>query len=312
MRERLPLIVINPAAGGGAAGRAWASAAPTVRSHFGPYECAFTRHRGDATRIAEEESRAGRRFIITFGGDGTISEVARGILRSGGSVELGFLPQGTGADFLRTLGAPSRLADAARALRHSRTCTIDVGKISYTTGDNETTSTWFVNSASFGLSGEVAERTNEAQRASKALGGKVAYAAQTLKAALAFTPKAVWIQTGTESARRLTITQVSIANGRFFGGGMKIAPNARLVDGRLDLTVVRKLSFLRILADGPRLYTGTHLSLPEVDHCQVDSVKAWPDTTEEEVGLELDGETPGRLPAHFEVCPRALTVRVPQ
>jgi diacylglycerol kinase family enzyme len=285
MRERLPLIVINPAAGGGAAGRAWASAAPTVRSHFGPYECAFTRHRGDATRIAEEESRAGRRFIITFGGDGTISEVARGILRSGGSVELGFLPQGTGADFLRTLGAPSRLADAARALRHSRTCTIDVGKISYTTGDNETTSTWFVNSASFGLSGEVAERTNEAQRASKALGGKVAYAAQTLKAALAFTPKAVWIQTGTESARRLTITQVSIANGRFF---------------------------LRILADGPRLYTGTHLSLPEVDHCQVDSVKAWPDTTEEEVGLELDGETPGRLPAHFEVCPRALTVRVPQ
>ncbi len=114
MNGGLPLIIINPAAGGGAAGRSWASAAATVRSHFGPYECVFTEGEGDAIRIAEEQSRAGRRLLITFGGDGTISEVASGILRSGAEVELGFLPQGTGADFLRTIGTPKRLADAIR------------------------------------------------------------------------------------------------------------------------------------------------------------------------------------------------------
>ena len=77
---------------------------------------------------------------------------------------------------------------------------------------------------------------------------------------------------------------------RFFGGGMKIAPEARLVDGLLDLIVIRKVSFARILADGPRIYTGTHVSLPEVDHSQVKSVKAWTVDEEVEVGVEVDGE----------------------
>ena len=115
VNDSLPLIIINPAARGGAAGRSWTTAAATVRAHFGPYECAFTKARGDATRIAEEQSRSGRRLLITFGGDGTISEVASGILRSGANVELGFLPQGTGGDFLRTIGTPKRLARPTQA-----------------------------------------------------------------------------------------------------------------------------------------------------------------------------------------------------
>ena len=314
MNDRLPLIIINPAAGGGAAGRSWASAAATVRSHFGPYECVFTQGEGDATRIAEEQSRAGRRLLITFGGDGTISEVASGILRSGAEVELGFLPQGTGADFLRTIGTPKRLADAARALRSRQPSRIDAGRVEYTDAQGKNVSRYFINSSSFGLSGEVAARMNQANRSagmSSALGGKVAYATHTVKAAFAFDAPEVWIQTDEHEKRRLPITQVSINNGRFFGGGMKIAPEARLVDGLLDLIVIRKVSFARILADGPRIYTGTHVSLPEVDHSQVKSVKAWTVDEEVEVGVEVDGETPGTLPARFEVFPAALTVRVP-
>ena len=314
MNAGLPLIIINPAAGGGAAGRSWASAAATVRSHFGPFECAFTEGEGDATRIAEEQSRAGRRLLITFGGDGTISEVASGILRSGAEVELGFLPQGTGADFLRTIGTPKRLADAARALRSGQPSRIDAGRVEYTDAQGKNASRYFINSSSFGLSGEVAERMNQANRSagmSNAFGGKLAYATHTVKAAFAFDAPEVWIQTDEHEKRRLPITQVSINNGRFFGGGMKIAPEARLVDGRLDLIVIRKLSFARILADGARIYTGTHLSLPEVDHLQVKSVKAWTVDEEVEVGVEVDGETPGTLPARFEVFPDALTVRLP-
>ncbi len=314
LNDRLPLIIINPAAGGGAAGRSWASAAATIRTHFGPYECAFTKGEGDATRIAEEQSRAGRTLLITFGGDGTISEVARGILRSGAAAELGVLPQGTGADFLRTLGTPKRLADAARALRTGEPRRIDVGKVEYTDAEGKTTSRYFVNSSSFGLSGEVAARMNRANRSSgigSALGGKLAYATHTVKAAFAFEAPEVWLETDEQEKRRLPITQVSVNNGRFFGGGMKIAPEARLVDGLLDLVVIRKVSFARILADGPRIYTGTHVSLPEVDHVQVKSIKAWPVDEQAKVGVEVDGETPGTLPAKFEVCPAALNVRVP-
>jgi YegS/Rv2252/BmrU family lipid kinase len=250
--------------------------------------------------------------MITFGGDGTISEVARGILRSGAAAELAVLPQGTGADFLRTLGVPSRLADAARALRDGRTRTIDVGEVSFTAHDGTTESRFFINSASFGLSGEVASRTNRGNMGGgrPLVGGALAYATETLKAALAFEPPNVWLQIGTDAARRLPITQVSINNGRFFGGGMKIAPHASLVDGLLDLVVVRKLSFARIAGDGARIYTGTHLSLPEVTHAQVATVRAWPASEGSSIGLEVDGETPGVLPATFSVRPGALAIRV--
>jgi diacylglycerol kinase family enzyme len=130
-----------------------------------------------------------------------------------------------------------------------------------------------------------------------------------MKAALAFDPPYVWLQIGMDAARRVPITQVSVNNGKFFGGGMKIAPNASLVDGLLDLVVVRKLSFARIAADGPRIYSGTHLSLPEVNHAQVRTVRAWPVREDSTIGLEVDGETPGALPAEFSVRPGALAIR---
>jgi len=283
-----------------------------VRSHFGAYECAFSECAGDAVRIAEQEARAGRRFIISFGGDGTISEVARGILRSRAPAELGVLPQGTGADFMRTLGVPSRLAAAARALRDGRSEKIDVGEVSFTGHDGTNESRHYINSASFGLSGEVASRTNRANREVgwRLFGGALTYATETMKAAFAFDPPAVWIQIGTDPERQVSITQVSVNNGKFFGGGMKIAPRASLVDGRLDLVVIRKLSLARIAANGPRLYSGTHLSLPEVDHVQVESVSARPVSEGATIELEVDGETPGVLPARFSIHPRALSIRV--
>jgi diacylglycerol kinase family enzyme len=92
---------------------------------------------------------------------------------------------------------------------------------------------------------------------------------------------------------------------------MKIAPDASMVDGRLDLVVVRKLPFRRILAQGPRLYAGAHMALPEVHHRLVSVAQAWPVDPGAEVHLEVDGESPGKLPARFEACPTALLVRVP-
>ncbi|HEX8294334.1 MAG TPA: acylglycerol kinase family protein, partial [Pyrinomonadaceae bacterium] len=130
----LPLIIVNPASAGGATGDAWPGVASAVRTHFGPFEVAFTKRPGEAVEIAEREARAGRRLVIACGGDGTVSEVANGILRAGSGAELGLLPSGTGGDFRRTLDVPRRAADAAKALRDGETRVMDAGRVTFLNG----------------------------------------------------------------------------------------------------------------------------------------------------------------------------------
>lgn len=308
MKNKVPLIIINPAAGGGSGEKDWGRAVATVRSQLGPFECAFTQASGDASRIANEEALAGRSFIIAFGGDGTISEVAGGILDSGADVELGVLPHGTGADFVRSLDISTHLPDAARSLREGQTRWMDTGKVTYVAENGSEESRSFINSASFGLSGEVTEKTN---RSDKAFGGLVSFASQTVKTAFTFIPPDVYIEVDDEPTRRFPITTVTFNNGRYFGGGMKMAPEASLVDGRLDMIVVQKLSFLRILSQGPRLYAGAHLGMPEVFHRLMTSARARPVDPKVRIAVEVDGESPGSLPATFEILPKSLRVRVP-
>src|SRR5574341_1513928 len=113
-----PLIIVNPKSGAGTSQQKWASMASIIRTHLGSFDCEFTKARGEAIQIAEEEARKGRKLIVAVGGDGTISEVANGILASGTNAELGLLPGGTGADFRRSLRIPSKLEEASRRLRN--------------------------------------------------------------------------------------------------------------------------------------------------------------------------------------------------
>src|ERR671938_1465026 len=127
----LPLVIVNPVSAGGATRDVWPGVASDLRTHFGPFSCAFTEKPGDGQRLAATEAEKGRPLIIACGGDGTASEVANGILESGRDVELGLLPSGTGGDFRRTLGISMRAATASRALREGRTRRIDVGRVKY-------------------------------------------------------------------------------------------------------------------------------------------------------------------------------------
>src|SRR6476469_1621113 len=128
----LPLVIVNPAAASGSTGQGWPAVASDLRPEFGAFQPAFTKIRGDAASIAPDAARKGTKLIIACGGDGTISEVANGILSSGKDAELGILPSGTGGDFRRSLEIPANSRDAARVLRTGRTVRIDVGRVSYT------------------------------------------------------------------------------------------------------------------------------------------------------------------------------------
>jgi YegS/Rv2252/BmrU family lipid kinase len=311
----LPLIIVNPASANGATGKAWPGMASEVRRHFGAFNVAFTKRGGEAVEIAEREACDGRRFIIACGGDGTVSEVANGILRAGTDTELGLLPSGTGGDFRRSIKIPARAADAARALREGVTRTLDAGRVVFVDGRGEEESRFFVNVASFGMAGDVIKRVKGRAGlpvgASRLLGGKVSFAAAALQATLAFRNPSVRVSLDGGRESQLTVTNFCVANARFFGGGMKIAPAAKIDDGLFDVIAVGDMNALSVIANSYRVYLGTHLGMRDVRHAHARRVEARA-VKDEVVKLEIDGELVGRLPASFEMLPRALRVRCPK
>ncbi|MBD0372397.1 MAG: diacylglycerol kinase family lipid kinase [Pyrinomonadaceae bacterium] len=318
--QTLPLVIVNPASARGTTGREWPSLAHALATHFGPFNCAFTTSAGESTIIAAREARAGRRFIIACGGDGTINEVANGILEAGAEgTELGILPSGTGGDFRRTLRVPSRANDAARLLRTGRTRTIDAGRVTYVNHAGETESRFFLGVSSCGLSGKVIEHVKRdkgvwipGSLGSRIPGGgKLSFAAATLRSTLSSDNTDVLIKLDDRAERRLRVANFCVANARYFGGGMKIAPDAKINDGRFDCIVIGDLSAIDILSNGYKLYTGAHLNLEQVYQAHARVVSIRPAKAAEHVALEVDGELPGRLPASFEILPNALRVRCP-
>ena len=314
----LPLVIVNPASAGGATGRAWPSLASELRTHFGAFAVAFTERGGEAVEIAEREARGGRRFIIACGGDGTISEVVNGILRaregSNSETELGVLPSGTGGDFRRTLEVPARAADAARSLREGKTRVLDAGRVTFTNRRGEEESRFFVNVASFGMGGEVIRRVKSREGlpagAARLLGGKLSFAAAAIQSALSFEKPRVRVSLDGGAESQLTVANFCVANARYFGGGMKIAPKALVDDGLFDVVAVGDVSAATVLTNSYRLYLGTHLGMSEVNHARARRVSARP-ASGDEVKLEVDGELVGLLPAEFEILPGALHVRCP-
>ena len=154
----LPLVIVNPESASGATRKAWPQIASDLRKHFGSFTVAFTQHSGQGIELAADAARSGVDLIIACGGDGTISEVANGILGSGRDVELGILPSGTGGDFRRTLEIPSQSRTAARMLREGRTRRIDVGRVSFIDHNGRDASRYFVGVASCGMSTHVIGR----------------------------------------------------------------------------------------------------------------------------------------------------------
>ncbi len=302
----LPFIIVNPKSGKGLSERQWASLTIKLRENLGPFDFGLTRGVGDATRIAEAEAKSGRRLIVAMGGDGTISEVATGILRSGRNSELGILPHGTGGDLRRSLDFPTDLAKAARRLRKGESRSVDIGRLTYVDHDGKEALRYFVNTASFGMSGKVARRAN---RSSKRLGGKVSFAVASLHTTLTESNSEVYLHIDQQEKRRLKVVSICVANGRFWGGGMKVAPDAKLNDGKFDVVIIGDFGLMEILTKSYRLYSGTHLKLDKVGFTQASRIEASPVNGSEAVMLEVDGETPGRLPATFELIPSALKIR---
>ena len=273
---------------------------------LGPFDSRFTERRGDGKRLAHEEATSGRQLVVAFGGDGTISEVVDGLVGAGGATQLGIIPRGTGGDFRRSVSLPNQIFEAARHLQSAPARRIDVGRASFTTEDGTTASRCFVNVASFGFSADVASRAN---RSAKKLGARLSFLGATMSSLMSYQNVEVMVKVDGGEPERRTVLLGAVGNGRFFGGGMKICPNGSLEDGALELVLVGDLGRLGVLSKIGSLYEGTHVNLKQVSSVRARKVEVTPVDRAAEIPIELDGETPGRLPATFEVMPGVLPLR---
>lgn len=314
--SNLPLVIVNPKSAGGSTREKWAETASDFRTHFGAYSVAFTKKAGDGFDLAQRGVESGRKFIIACGGDGTINEVANGILSSGEDVELGVLPSGTGGDFRRTLGMPSSAREAARALKSGETRRIDAGKVTFQDHDDNTVSRYFLNVSSFGLAASIIERVKSSTSLDwlplDSVRGRASFALSTLQEVIGLDSIQVRVRIDDKDEKTLSTVNFCVANSRFFGGGMMIAPDAKINDGFLDVINIGDIRTAKIILNAYTLYRGTHLDLPEVKDTLAHRIEVRAADPNQEIHLETDGELPGKLPAIYEVVPNALRVRVPQ
>jgi YegS/Rv2252/BmrU family lipid kinase len=298
------LVIVNPRSRSGATGRRWDAVERKLRDALGPIEVEQTRAPRDATRIAREGARAGVGRMIVAGGDGTLSEVTTGLLAAdlGGYTEIGPLPLGTGGDFVRTLGIPRDTDAAIACLAAGRSRRVDAGRVTYLAGDSREDTVYFVNVTSFGISGLSAEL---ASRTTNAFGGTAAFLIGTIRSIARYRSEKVSVRVDGELIYEDRFVLATAANGRYFGGGMLVAPQARPDDGLLDVVVISDLGKHRLLAKLPSIYRGGHLRDPAVQFHRGRRVEA--DASPGTVPLEIDGEPLGTLPATIEILPGALS-----
>jgi YegS/Rv2252/BmrU family lipid kinase len=300
------LAIVNPKSNRGRTARRWSRVEAEARRVLGDdLEVSFTQGPGDAERLACEGARAGARRIVVAGGDGTASEVATGLLAAGLAprTALGFLPLGTGSDFVRSLGLPRDPVRAIVRIAHGAVRKLDVGRLAFVGDDGRQSVRYFLNVASAGLPGRV-DRLMQEQPSS--LGGAAAFLVATLRALAGWRDVHCRVELDGALLHDGAVVLVAAANASSFGSGMRVAPHACSDDGRLDVVVVRSLSKLRLVANLPRVYFGGHVGHPAVLYRQGRRLNL--ETTEGELALDVDGEPFSARRLQVELLPGAIQV----
>ncbi len=315
-------VIVNPTAAYGKTAGRWPAIQAALRAQGLVFTATLTEQRGHASELARQAVAQGFALVVAVGGEGTIYEVVNGLMDATTTQPpnhptaqppnhpttplpaLGILPCGTGGDFVRSLGLPKDPLAAIKHLVGDSTRTIDVGYLEcapLTGGDP--VKRYFLNIAGLGFDGEVIQRV---ERSSKAAGGTIPYLTNLFVSLVTYRNKSVQVRYDgqTLSGR---VNSVITANGRYFGGGMFIAPNASLDDGLFDLVILGDLTKPEVVANVPRLYKGTHITHPKVKVYQAQEVQV---TAQERMLIQADGELVGQAPATFRVIPRALKVKV--
>ena len=307
-------VVVNPRSGNGRTARDWKSIERKLADVYPSMRVEFSEGRGDVTDLVREALASGATEIVAVGGDGTINEAINGMFDEGGAIDpdavFAFVTSGTGGDFRKSFGIEAGAEAAIARLKTATMRPVDIGRVSCLTARGERTQRYFINIASFGLSGRVVDSVNRA-RVAKLFGGSFAFAFHSATAMLRHRNVPVRLVIDGKDHGAEPISIVAVANGQYFGGGMRVAPGARVQDGAFDIVVIGKAPKGGSLAKMKLIYTGEHVGEPHVRVLRGASVVAAPvaEGRGRPVLIETDGESAGRLPATFEILPKALNLR---
>lgn len=271
------------------------------------FSFAFTEFKHHAVQIAVDAIGQGYRKLLAIGGDGTLNEVVNGIFVQkavpASEFVLGVIAVGTGNDWLRMYQFPRDYAGQVEIIRSGEIFRQDVGIAEYYETEVKK-SRYFINSAGSGFDAEVVRSTNKLKDAGRS--GMLLYMISLLKALIGYRSTHVDITVDDFSLSE-TVFSLSVGIGRYSGAGMRQVPFALTDDGFFDVTIIRKMSKLNVLANIPRLYNGTilkHSRIVGIRGCDVEI------TSIPRVNLEADGETLGHSPFRFSILPKAIGVMV--
>ncbi len=260
-----------------------------------PYDLHYTNEPMEAVDVAKIGLEAGFSTIVAMGGDGTVNEVANGLL--GSQASLGVIPAGKGNDFIRMLGIPADPIQSIDTLLDGIPRTMDLGQV----GDDRC----FVNGLGIGLDAQVARDVLKMER----LRGAPAYLSAAIREIFRFKAFPVTLTTADEEFV-MDCLSLGIANGIYAGGGFKLAPRASIDDGLIDLSAVGDYPIAERLMRLPRVRAGQHLEWKKVTYRQAPEVSV---SSPKRLIAHVDGE-PYRLPGEsftVRALPNALRVLVP-
>ncbi|WP_141735678.1 diacylglycerol/lipid kinase family protein [Oligoflexus tunisiensis] len=297
------LVIVNPKAGNGRSDRDWPQLERRLRRLVGTFKVTFTEHAGHAEVLARQGLLDGYEHIHAVGGDGTATEVLGGFFQNGKPTRpealFSIWPAGTGCDFHRSLAH----ADSFRNRGVNNITPIDIGRLTFVDHDNKPVEKYFLNIASCGLSGFVDQLM--ATQWTK-LGGRLSFLLNTVEGLARYRNRRVRIKTDRGDLGERVVRVVAIANGKYFGGGMRIAPDAQLDDGKFQLVILGDVNLMEGLLNTPLLYSGQHMNHPKVETQNI----TWAElTSDEEVLLDLDGEPLGVLPLRVQIIPGAVRLK---
>lgn len=296
-----PVFIVNPISGDGAGGKF----VPRLEEHLGSRraELMVSTRRGHIEELAAEAVRKGADRVVGVGGDGTMQEITNGLIAAGGG-SLGVVPIGRGNDLTRSLGLPLDPLAALDIALGPTTTRIDVGR-----AIRDAHLRHFVCAGGVGFDAQVSWTMANPRPWWK--NGRAGYFAGTLDELRRFHNQRLRITFETVDGREV-VDHVSLmaafANGPYYGGGMKICPDASLTDGQLDVCVVGDLSRFEALRELPGIYEGKHVNNPKVRFYRARWLLIEGD---EPTRVHLDGEPWGTLPLRIESLPSALEVAVP-
>jgi YegS/Rv2252/BmrU family lipid kinase len=304
-------VILNPSAGQGRTRGKLPEIERALGDHHGRSEILLTRGRGHAAELARAAHAEGVNVIAVVGGDGTLNEVVQAYVGPNGEPrpgpDLALIPSGTGGDWRRTVDVAADVRTAVHRALHGRRIEVDLGVLQFEPHPGQRPVQAFLNVASFGLSGAVDAIVKDTPNF---VGGRAAFYLATLRAMRRFTNPSVRVRVDGSPWFEGPSMTVAMGNGRYFGGGMLIAPHADPSDGKLSIVSLGNLSKADAIMMSMKIYSGTHVSAPGVMVTTGTRVEAEPTHAWADVLLDVDGEQPGKLPVVATLHRAALGFRV--